>query len=107
MGEAEVAGVVAEVVNSVGQAGQRHPALQELPGSDAEDAIGGASGPSLPGQEVERADEPLRLRGREAGVGGQLERVDGRGGEAEEDEEACGCHWRCITESLERGAVCA
>jgi hypothetical protein len=93
--EAEVAGVVAEVVDPLRQAGQRDPALQELPGRHAGRGAGG--GPGLLGQEVEGADETLRLCRREAGAAGQLEGVRRGGGEAEQDEDAGGCHWRCCS----------
>jgi hypothetical protein len=94
--QAEVTGVVAEVPDPVRDAGQPDAALQELPGRHTGPVAAGAwPGLLLPGQEVERADEPLRLRRREGGVAGQAEaafsggrRRDDDGGEAEENQEA-------------------
>ena len=84
--------MVAEVPNPVGHAGQPDAPLQELPRRHT----GPVAAALLLGQEVERADEPLRLRRREGGVAGQAEasfsgghrRRDGDGGEAEENREA-------------------
>ena len=90
--------MVAEVLDPVGRTGQPHPPLQELPRRHS-GAIAGDGRPCLLGQEVERADESLGLRRREAGAAGQTEGVfsggrhrDG-GGEAEENQEAGGRHW--------------
>ena len=75
--QSKVTGVVAEVPDPVGDAGKPDAALQELPGRHTGPVAAALAWPRLllPWQEVERADEPLRLRRRE-------------GGEAEENQEA-------------------
>lgn len=99
VGEAVVAGVVAEVADPLGEPGQRDPPLKQLAGRHAGD-IPGAGWPGLLGQQVERADEPLGLRRGELGVAGQPEPLRAGGGGEDDDEEdegdARGRHWRSL-----------
>lgn len=124
--QAEVTGVVAEVGDPIGHAGQPDTPLQELPRRHT-GCTAGTAHARLLGQEVERADEPLGLRRREGGVAGQAQGVftvarrrRRDGGEAEENQEAGGRHWSGAEDEeelavrggsggwgLERGAVCA